>query len=85
MFKTMTTAMMVVALTGLTGCATTSDLDELRAEVQKSNAAANQAAADAASARADAEAAKAAAEAARDSAQETNEKLDRMFKKSMYK
>jgi len=76
---------MAAALTGLTGCATTSDLDELRAEVQKANATANQAASDAASAKQDAAAAKTAAEAARDSAQETNEKLDRMFKKSMYK
>ena len=43
------------------------------------------AAADAASAKADAAAARAAAEAAQNSAAETNEKLDRMFKKSMYK
>lgn len=85
MLKMTTTGLILVALTGITGCATTSDLDALRAEVQKSNETANQAAADAASAREDAAAAKAAAEKARDTAQETNEKLDRMFKKSMYK
>jgi murein lipoprotein len=77
--------LMAAALTGATGCATTSDLDELRAEVQKANATANKAASDAASAKQDAAAARTAAEAASSSAQETNEKLDRMFKKSMYK
>lgn len=84
-FKTAATGLMVVSLAGLAGCATTSDLDALRAEVQKSNQTASQAATDAASAKRDAAAAKAAAEAAADSAQQTNEKLDRMFKKSMYK
>ena len=76
---------MLVALTGLAGCATTSDLDTLRTEVQKATATANQAASDAAAAKRDAAAAKSAAEAAADSARQTNEKLDRMFKKSMYK
>jgi murein lipoprotein len=85
MLKMTATGLMLVALTGITGCATTSDLDALRAEVQQSNEAASQAAADAASARTDAAAARAAAEEARNTAQETNEKLDRMFKKSMYK
>ncbi len=78
-------AVMLVSLGGLAGCATTSDLDALRAQVEQANSTANKAAADAAAARRDAEAAKTAAEQARDSAQETNEKLDRMFKKSMYK
>jgi len=71
-------ALMLVSLGGLAGCATTSDLNALRAEVDKANSTANQAAADAS-------AAKAAAEQARDAARDTNEKLDRMFKKSMYK
>lgn len=83
--KTTATGAMLLALAGLTGCATTSDVDALRADLQKANAAASQAAADAASARKDAAAAKAAAEEARNTAQDTNEKLDRMFKKSMYK
>ena len=85
MQKLTAAGLMVSALTILSGCATTSDLDALRAEVEKSNATASQAAADAASAKRDAAAAKAAAEAARDTARQTNEKLDRMFKKSMYK
>ncbi len=75
----------LAALVGASGCATTSDLDALRAEVQKANATAERAAADAASAKQDAAAARAAAEGARDTAEDTNEKLDRMFKKSMYK
>jgi len=75
----------VLSATGLAGCATNGDIEALRADLAAANSAAEQAAADAASAKADAAAAKAAAEAARDSAAETNEKLDRMFKKSMYK
>ena len=72
------TAIAAIAFTGLVGCASTSDLDELRTEVQQVSATANKAAADAA-------AAKTAAEAAQSSAEETNEKLDLTFKKSMYK
>jgi len=74
-----------MALVGVGGCATTGDLEELRAEIARVNATAEQAAADAASARTDAGAARGAAEEARDAAEETEEKLDRMFKKSMYK
>lgn len=83
--KTAVTGAMLLALAGLGGCATTSDVDALRADLQKANETASQAAADAASAKKDAAAAKTAAEEARDTAQDTNEKLDRMFKKSMYK
>ena len=83
--RTSVAGLFVVALTGLAGCATTSDLEALRAEVDKANATASQAAADSASAKRDAAAAKVAAEEARDTAQQTNAKLDRMFKKSMYK
>lgn len=83
--KITATGGLLLALAGLTGCATNSDIDALRADLQKTNATATKAAADAASARSEAAAAKTAAEAARDSARETNEKLDRMFKKSMYK
>jgi murein lipoprotein len=84
-FKPATAALAIVLLGGLGGCASTSDMNALQAEVDKANAAASQAAADAASAKADAAAARTAAEEARDTAQDTNEKLDRMFKKSMYK
>ena len=83
--KTLATGTMVVALAGLTGCATTGDLDELRAEVDKVRTTSNQAATDAAAAKRDAAAAKTAAEQARDAANMTNEKLDRMFKQSMMK
>jgi murein lipoprotein len=77
-YKTMATGAMVVALAGATGCATTRDLDVLKAEVDRANATASQAAADAA-------AAKAAADGAQQCCNETNEKLDRMFEKSMQK
>ncbi|MCB1676134.1 MAG: hypothetical protein KDI01_07575 [Halioglobus sp.] len=84
-FKMMTAGVAMVALTGLAGCATTGDLDALRADIQKAQDTANQAASDAAGARRDAAAAKATAEQANDTANETAEKLDRMFKKSMNK
>jgi len=84
-----TTGLVLAALAGASGCATTGDVDGLRAElmseINRANATAEQAAADAASARQEANAAKMAAEEARDTARDTNEKLDRMFKKSMYK
>ena len=83
--RTAKTGLIMLALVGAVGCASTSDMDTLRAEVARANETANQAAADAASARKDAAAARVAAEEARDTAADTNEKLDRMFKKSMYK
>ncbi len=84
-YKTMATGVMAVALAGLTGCATTGDLDILRGELGMVKSTANRAAADASAAKRDAAAAKTAAEEARDAANATNEKLDRMFKKSMQK
>jgi murein lipoprotein len=77
-YKTMATGAMIVALAGATGCATTRDLDVLKAETDRANSTANQAAADAA-------AAKATANEALSTANATNEKLDRMFEKSMQK
>ena len=77
--------LLIAILTITAGCATTGDVDELRADLKRANAAAERAAADAASAKQDAAAARAAAEQAQAEAAETNEKLDRMFKKSMYK
>ncbi len=74
----MATGVMVVALAGATGCATTRDLDVLKIETDRANSTANQAAADAA-------AAKATADEALKTANATNEKLDRMFKASMQK
>jgi predicted small lipoprotein YifL len=81
-YKTMTAGVMLAALAG---CATTGDLDALRAEVDKANSTASQAAADASSAKSAAAAATATANEALDTANATNEKLDRMFKKSMQK
>jgi murein lipoprotein len=77
-YKTMATGVMVVALAGATGCATTRDLDVLKAETDRANSTASQAAADAA-------AAKTTANEALSTANATNEKLDRMFEKSMQK
>jgi len=84
-YKTMATGAMVVALAGATGCATTGDLDALKAEVDKANSTASQAASDASAAKRDAAAAKATADQALSTANATDEKLDRMFKKSMQK
>ena len=83
--KRLAASLLFTALATTAGCATTSDLDELRAEVQRANSTAERAAADAASAKQHAAAARTAAEQAQFEAAETNEKLDRMFKKSMYK
>ncbi len=86
----------VLVLSALTlgGCATVSkeDLAEVRTLAEKAAADASEAktmAADAqstaAAAKTEAEAAKAAAEAANRKSEETETKIDRMFKKSMYK
>ena len=63
---------------GLAGCATTSDLDALRSQVDAVSAEASAAKADAAEAISTANEAKATSE-------ETETKIDRMFKKAMYK
>ncbi|MGD2138023.1 MAG: Lpp/OprI family alanine-zipper lipoprotein [Gammaproteobacteria bacterium] len=77
--------MMAAAYGGLAGCATTGDLDALSARVDT-------VAADAAAAKAEAAEAKAMAQDALNTAneanarsQETETKIDRMFKKAMYK
>ena len=77
--------LMLFALVGLAGCATTSDLDSLRAEVQQANETANSAADKADAASKEAAAASQTADEAKASAEEANSKIDRMFKKSMYK
>ncbi len=81
--------LMLAALLGLAGCATTSDLDklrtELKADVQQANDTANSAAAKADAASKEAAAASQTANEAKVSADEANSKIDRMFKKSMYK
>jgi len=70
---------------GLSGCATTGDLDALKAEVSQNKAdiaAANKNADDA---KAMAQEALSTANEAKSTADDTASKLDRMFKKSMYK
>jgi murein lipoprotein len=82
-------ALALAVITGLAGCATTSDIDKLRDELRDDINQANQTA-ESASAKADAASreaaeAKAIAEDAKASADEANSKIDNMFKKSMYK
>lgn len=83
---------MLVLAMAASGCATTAEMDKLRADVQAASdrAASAQAAADAAMA--EAKAARAAAESAERTAQEakaaaeaSDEKIDRMFKQTMNK
>lgn len=94
--RMLTLAAIAGAIIGLTGCATTGQLEELQNKVNadiaavKADAAAAKAAADAAKAAADAANAKAndalriADEANRRSI-DTESKIDRMFKKAMHK
>jgi hypothetical protein len=76
--KTTAAAVVLVAMTGLTGCATTRDLDVLKLMVEKAQATADAAAAAAAGAQATADEALACCHA-------NTEKMDRMFKGSMNK
>ena len=81
LLKIATTGLFLTALTGMTGCASSvskEEVDGMKADIQAATETANRAANDAA-------AAKNEAAAARQAAEDTNEKLDRMYKKSMYK
>jgi murein lipoprotein len=76
----------------LFGCATSAEQQSLRSEIDEVRALAEQAAADAAAAKQAAAAAQSRADAAMDTAsgaktqsEETEAKIDRMFKKAMYK
>lgn len=69
----------------LTGCASTGDLNQLRAQVQHAQQTADQAQQTANAAQTTANAAKQTAEQAKQTAQDTNQRIDRMFKKSMRK
>ena len=76
----------------LGGCASTSEIANLRTQVEQAQSTADAAAASAAAAQRDAAAAKALAEqaqadaaAAKAKSEETDTKIDRMFKKTMYK
>jgi murein lipoprotein len=85
-----TAALLVAGLA--TGCASTSDIDNLqvqidglKSQISTASSDAAKAQASAADAAAKAAAAEAAANRAAQYAQDTNSKLDRMFKKSMMK
>ena len=85
--------LLVLAATGLLfGCATTAEEQRLRSELDEVRAIAERAAADAAAANRAASAAQSRADAAmataadaRAQSAETEAKIDRMFKKAMYK
>ncbi|HFD78871.1 MAG TPA: hypothetical protein ENK05_00575 [Gammaproteobacteria bacterium] len=83
--KNITLALAIAAVAGLSGCATTSDLDKLRDEVHQANATAEAAAAKADAASQEAAAASQTAADAKAAADDANSRIDRMFKKSMYK
>ena len=68
-----------------TGCASTSDIDEVKAMAQQAQSDAQQANDAAAKAQSTADQALQAAKDAQASADEANEKVDRAFKKSMEK
>jgi murein lipoprotein len=76
--KTTAAAFMLVAATGLSGCATTRDLDVLKMQVEKAQATADAAVISAAKAQSTADEALACCHA-------NTEKMDRMFKSSMNK
>ncbi len=85
-------SLLLIAASGLLfGCATTQQ-DDLRGELDQVRAIAEKAAADAAAAKSAAAAAQSRADSAMDTAagakaqsEETEAKIDRMFKKAMYK
>ncbi len=87
--RTLTLVASIGAFIGLTGCATTGDVDSARADLQSQI---DRLSADVASAKSDAAAANAKANDAINIANEANrrsmdtaEKIDRMFKKTMQK
>ena len=84
--KTVAAGIALIAVAGLTGCASTStDIQSLKDEVARAQSTADSAARDAADAKAAAAAAQATADEAKAKADETDDKINRMFKKSMYK
>jgi murein lipoprotein len=92
MKKVMKLSMIALALSLVTACATTSDVENLQSQVNGLDTSVKQASADAASAKttaadaaAKAEAAEAAADRAAQLSQEANNKLDKKFKRSMMK
>lgn len=75
----------LIAPLALGGCASQSEVDQLRSELDKAQAAAEAAKAEAAAAKADAAAATARAEAAEKAAADSSRKADRMYSRSLRK
>lgn len=85
-------ATLITGVVGLTACASTGDLDSLSARVDAASAEASAAKAEASAARAEAAEARtmaasatATANEAKATSEDTETKIDRMFKKAMYK
>lgn len=76
---------LAAAYVGLSGCATTGDLNAQKAEINAASAEASAARAEAAEAKALAAQANATANEAKAMSEETETKIDRMFKKAMHK
>ena len=76
---------LVAGLIGLTDCATTGELDKVKAHINSVEAEANAARAEAAEAKAMAAEAVAIANEANATSADTEMKIDRMFKKAMHK
>jgi len=85
MKKVIKLSMIAMALSLLTACATTSDVENLQSEVNGLDSSVKQASADAASAQATAAEAAAEANRAAQLSQDANNKLDKKFKSSMVK
>ncbi|MFN2308525.1 MAG: Lpp/OprI family alanine-zipper lipoprotein [Gammaproteobacteria bacterium] len=83
--KTVAAGIALLAITGLTGCASTSEIQGMKDQIAQAQSTADAAARDAAAAKAAAAAAQATANEAKAKADETDDKINRMFKKSMYK
>lgn len=83
--KTVAAVIALFAAAGLTGCASTSDLQKVADQAAQAQSTADAAAKDAADAKAAAAAAQATADEAKAKAEETDAKINRMFKKAMYK
>ncbi|MCP5423940.1 MAG: hypothetical protein H6970_02560 [Gammaproteobacteria bacterium] len=85
-FKPLMRLAVFVLVAGLgAGCATTSDLEEVRAEARQAQATANDAKSTADSALATATEARSAANEAMSCCQANTERLNRVFRRSMYK
>jgi len=85
MKKVIKLSMIALALSLLSACATTSDIENLQSQVNGLDTSVKQASADAASAQATAAEATTAANQAAQLSKEANSKLDRKFKSSMMK